>query len=81
VAVVRALINQPRLVLADEPTGSLDEGSASRLSDLLVEINEQHGVALITVTHSADLADRMGKVFRLHRGALMPDGARPDSGS
>ena len=51
-AVVRALINQPKLLLADEPTGSLDRASAENLRDLLIEVNRDEGVALIVVTHS-----------------------------
>ncbi|MCR9246903.1 MAG: ABC transporter ATP-binding protein [bacterium] len=72
VAVVRALINEPRLVLADEPTGSLDEQSADRLGDLLTNLNEQHGVALVVVTHSQRLAQRMQRVLTLQSGALVP---------
>jgi ABC-type lipoprotein export system ATPase subunit len=69
-AVVRALINQPRLVLADEPTGELDRGSAERLGDLLVELNEQSGVSVIVVTHSPELAARMQRVCEIRDGKL-----------
>ena len=55
-AVVRALINQPRLLLADEPTGSLDRASAENLRDLLIDVNRNERVALIVVTHSVELA-------------------------
>ncbi len=71
VAVVRALINQPRLLLADEPTGSLDHSGAERLADLLVEMNQQKGVSLIVVTHSLALAKRMGQVYELIDGQLV----------
>lgn len=71
VAVVRALINQPKLLLADEPTGSLDHASAENLAQLLVELNREEGVALIVVTHSLDLAGRMSKRFELRDGALV----------
>ncbi len=70
VAVVRALINEPRLLLADEPTGSLDEESADELSDLLAELNRDEGVALVCVTHSQRLAERMGRVLSLRNGVL-----------
>lgn len=70
VAVVRALINRPRLLLADEPTGSLDEQATDRLGDLLCGLNDAHHVALITVTHSQRLAARMQQVFELRDGAL-----------
>lgn len=70
VAVVRALINKPKLILADEPTGSLDKESSENLSRLLVDLNREEGVALITVTHSMELARLMGKVFILQNGLL-----------
>lgn len=70
VAVVRALINKPKLILADEPTGSLDKESSENLGRLLVDLNREEGVALITVTHSMELARLMGKVFILQNGLL-----------
>lgn len=70
VAVVRALINSPKLILADEPTGSLDKESSENLGRLLVDLNREEGVSLITVTHSMDLARRMSKVFNLQNGKL-----------
>jgi ABC-type lipoprotein export system ATPase subunit len=70
VAVVRALINQPQLVLADEPTGALDRASAQNLADLLVRLNQEEGVTLIVVTHALDLAQRMGRVMELRDGRL-----------
>jgi len=70
VAVVRALINRPRLLLADEPTGSLDRAAAESLVDLLAELNRQEGVALIVVTHSEAVAGRMGRVLELRDGVL-----------
>jgi ABC-type lipoprotein export system ATPase subunit len=69
-AVVRALINSPRLVLADEPTGSLDRSSADELGRLLVELNRDEGVTLIVVTHSLDLAGLMGRRIELRGGKL-----------
>ena len=69
-AVVRALINRPRLLLADEPTGSLDRAGAERLADLLRELNREEGVALVAVTHAARLAERMGRVVELRDGRL-----------
>jgi len=70
VAVVRALINAPALLLADEPTGSLDAASAEALAELLVELNREQGLALIVVTHSLDLARRMDRVLDLRDGRL-----------
>ena len=70
VAVVRALINQPQLLLADEPTGALDHASATALGQLLTELNREEGVTLIVVTHATDLAQRMGRVLELADGKL-----------
>jgi ABC-type lipoprotein export system ATPase subunit len=69
-AVVRALINKPKLLLADEPTGSLDGSSSENLGRLLMELNEEEQVTLIVVTHSMDLAKRMGRIYRLRDGRL-----------
>jgi len=65
VAVVRALINQPKLLLADEPTGSLDTENAAMLGQLLYEINREQKTALVVVTHSIELAGRMDSIYRL----------------
>jgi lipoprotein-releasing system ATP-binding protein len=76
VAVVRALINKPQLLLADEPTGSLDHASAQELGQLLLELNREEGVTLIVVTHARDLAGRMGRVLELKDGRLAAAEAR-----
>ena len=70
VAVVRALINQPALLLADEPTGSLDRAAAETLSKLLTDLNREEGVSLIIVTHAMELARKMQRVFELRDGVL-----------
>jgi len=70
VAVVRALVNQPSVVLADEPTGALDQDNALNLIDLLVELNGEQNAALVMVTHAMDLADRMARKARLVEGRL-----------
>lgn len=75
VAVVRALINQPELLLADEPTGALDRRSAEVLSDLLLKLNEEDGVTLIVVTHSSALAGRMRRRLELRDGKLAEEGS------
>ena len=75
-AVVRALINQPRLLLADEPTGSLDQASARELGQLLLDLNREEGVTLIVVTHALELAQRMRRVLELKEGCLVPPAAR-----
>ena len=74
VAVVRALINRPQLLLADEPTGALDHAAATTLGQLLIELNREEGVTLIVATHAMDLAQRMGRVLRLEDGKLQANG-------
>lgn len=70
VALVRALVNQPVLLLADEPTGSLDPETARQLSDLLIDLNREEGVTLVVVTHSMELASRMPRRLQLEQGRL-----------
>ena len=70
VAVVRALVNQPKLLLADEPTGALDRRSAQDLGELLVDLNREEGVTLIVVTHALDLAGRMQRILELRDARL-----------
>ena len=69
-AVARALINRPKLIIADEPTGSLDPASTDTIADLLLALNSDQGVTLIVVTHNIALAQRMGKTFELRNGML-----------
>jgi len=71
VAVARALINQPRLLLADEPTGALDRVSATQLVDLLSNLNRDSGVTLIVVTHAREVAARMARVLEFVDGKLL----------
>ena len=71
VAVVRALINQPRLILADEPTGALDRVSAAEVGRLLLELNREHGITLIVATHSEELASRLDRVLSMDNGTLV----------
>jgi len=70
-AFVRALINQPELILADEPTGSLDEESAAILATELIHLNKEFNTTLIVVTHSLLLAEKMNKTFQLHNHKLI----------
>jgi len=69
-AVARALINQPKLIIADEPTGALDEDNAKTMADLLMDIHKESGTALIIVTHSMELAARANKQYLLKKGNL-----------
>lgn len=61
VALARALINKPKLILADEPTGALDQANATGVADVLLELNRRAGTALVVVTHSEALAARLGR--------------------
>jgi lipoprotein-releasing system ATP-binding protein len=70
VTLVRALINKPLLLLADEPTGSLDKKNADNLGDLLLRMNMEYGITLILATHSGELAGKMGKQLVLSEGKL-----------
>lgn len=70
VAVIRALINQPNLILADEPTGSLDGESAEVVGDLLLRLTKEQNVALVLVTHSIAIAEKFGEVYELKGGVL-----------
>jgi lipoprotein-releasing system ATP-binding protein len=72
VAVARALVLAPRLVLADEPTGQLDSRSAAEVAGLLVELAAESGGMLVVVTHAEPLAARVGSIRRLVDGRLLP---------
>jgi ABC-type lipoprotein export system ATPase subunit len=69
-AVVRAMINGPSILLADEPTGALDRENVEKMADLLLELNQKDGLTLMVVTHSLDLAKRMGKTLEFKNGKL-----------
>jgi ABC-type lipoprotein export system ATPase subunit len=70
VAVVRALINKPDLLLADEPTGSLDRDNSQNIAKLLIDMNRTQNVTLLVVTHSRQLAEHMGEMLMLANGKL-----------
>ncbi len=69
-AVARALVNRPSLVLADEPTGLLDQAASDRVADLLLDLNRDQKVTLIVVTHNILLARRIGRTYELTHGKL-----------
>jgi ABC-type lipoprotein export system ATPase subunit len=71
-AVVRAMINAPAILLADEPTGALDASNVDAMAGLLLDLNREDGLTLLVVTHSAALAGKMGRVLELSGGRLLP---------
>ena len=71
VALARSLVNQPRLLLADEPTGDLDETTAARVFDLIQRLHQSHRLTSVLVTHNLDLASRCTRVLRLEGGRLV----------
>jgi lipoprotein-releasing system ATP-binding protein len=71
VALARALVLKPRLLLADEPTGNLDESTGEGIHQLLVELNQRLGIAAIVVTHNPRLAERMPRRLRLSEGLVI----------
>ena len=72
VAIARSLINQPKIILADEPTGSLDPATGERIAELLIRSNRGRNVALVVVTHNLGLAGRMQNSYQLEDGRLIP---------
>ena len=70
-ALARALVTKPKAVLADEPTGNLDSRNAGAMFDLLMELNEEQGTALVVVTHDLSLASRMERVLHMCDGAIV----------
>jgi ABC-type lipoprotein export system ATPase subunit len=71
IAVARALVNEPSLLLADEPTGSLDQNNAESLIDLMIHLSEENKTTLVVVTHSLSIASRMDEAWTLTGGELV----------
>lgn len=72
VSLARALVNKPRIVLADEPTGNLDPGHSTEVWEMMLKLNREMGQAFIVVTHDTEAAKRANKVYELRQGALFP---------
>lgn len=75
VVIARALINNPQIIFADEPTGNLDSTTGERIEQLLFDLNKQHGITLIIVTHDPDLAERCDRQLHIKDGQLLLEGA------
>ncbi len=73
VAIARALANEPRIVLADEPTGNLDSRTSREVMDLFRKLNREEGITIIVVTHDAEIARHAGRVVVLHDGGILCD--------
>lgn len=73
VAIARALINQPAIILADEPTGNLDTKSGAEIMEILLNLNKEHGTTLIFVTHDSEVAAQTERTIRLLDGLIVND--------
>jgi putative ABC transport system ATP-binding protein len=74
VAIARALVNDPAMILADEPTGNLDSRSGAEIMDILLGLNKSRGATLVFVTHDSSIASRTQRVVKLHDGLIDKDG-------
>ncbi len=74
VAIARALINDPAIIMADEPTGNLDSKSGKEIMELLLKLNSERGSTVIIVTHDPKVAEQTGRIIRLYDGLVVEDG-------
>lgn len=73
VCIARAIVNNPKIIFADEPTGNLDSATGDKITDLLFDLNKNQGVTLIIVTHDEDLAKLCGRIVRISDGKIIAD--------
>ena len=73
VAIARALVNDPSIVMADEPTGNLDSKVGQEIMDLLLNLNKESGTTLIIITHDPKIADQAERIIRLHDGQVLEE--------
>ncbi len=73
VCIARAIVNNPEIIFADEPTGNLDSSTGDKITDLLFELNRKKGVTLVIVTHDEDLAKLCGRIIRISDGKIISD--------
>ncbi len=73
VAIARALVNDPSIVMADEPTGNLDSKVGQEIMDLLLNLNKENGTTLIIITHDPKIADQAERIIRLHDGQVLEE--------
>ena len=71
-AIARAIINEPRCILADEPTGNLDKSTAEQVIQVMLRLNKEYSTSLVVVTHDMSLASKMDKIYTIEDGRLMP---------
>ena len=70
-AIARAMVNEPRCICADEPTGNLDRATAEQVIQVLLRLNQEYGTSLVVVTHDMELAERMDVIYKLENGLLI----------
>ena len=75
VAIARALVNQPAILLADEPTGNLDSRTSIEVMDIFQRLNQESGITVLLITHEADIAEYGDRIIRFHDGRVASDRA------
>jgi len=79
VAIARALVNEPAIILADEPTGNLDSRSGAEIMTIFRQLNRERGITVVFVTHDPDIAAHTPRIIRLHDGVIVGDEKNGDT--